>query len=722
MPHVLSPLVVAAAVANLVGSLLVAAIFAGLQRSFPRSYISAWSWSWLAGGVRVAAGVLSATLPPLAPASRVALTFTILAAGYLQAAWLLVGTHVAAQGAAAGPRLRRLAVLVPVLLSLGSAAVAAAGAPLPLRSLLRFLLPATAIALAAVVAGLHLWRRRVPAGAVGTRLMAGALFAYATLRLHDAGVALGSLLGYGAPGYPVYLGFADLAVLTTLGLGSVVALLEEEQGRLRLSEEKVRQSEERFARLAGATFEGVAMSENGVILDANEQLATMLGCPVAELAGRSIRDFVAEQSREVVEAHVALDSRESYTHVARRRDGSVFPVEVRARSVPYQGRSVRLSAVRDISERALAEARQRQLEADLRAAAEEWRQTFDALEIGLVLADPEGRLVRLNRKALELVQHHASFDAVVGSSLDVLASREPWRSLQRLNAGLPEAGVAVAGEARDGGSGRAYYLLASPWLRDPGQRPWSVLTFRDVTDFVGVQEQLRNARLMETMGALVAGVAHEVRNPLFSISATVDAMEAGGRPQGEFAEHLELLRSQVGRLTRLMQDLLDYGKPAELYPRPTRLESVLTRAVRACDTLAQERKVGVELSVAADLPALHADATRLEQVCQNLIANALQHSAAGSVVRVAASLDAEDAPPSILCTVEDAGPGLPPGQLARIFEPFFTRRKGGTGLGLSIVQRLVEAHGGFVRAENRESGGARFVVRLPLGGRRRPAD
>jgi signal transduction histidine kinase len=227
---------------------------------------------------------------------------------------------------------------------------------------------------------------------------------------------------------------------------------------------------------------------------------------------------------------------------------------------------------------------------------------------------------------------------------------------------------------------------------------------------------------METMGALVAGVAHEVRNPLFSISATVDAMEAGARPQGDFAEHLGLLRSQVGRLTRLMQDLLDYGKPSELHPRSTRLESVLSRAVRACDTLAQERKVGVELSFAADLPALNADATRLEQVCQNLIANALQHSAAGSVVWVAASLAAEDAPPSLVCTVEDAGPGLPPGQLARVFDPFFTRRKGGTGLGLSIVQRLVEAHGGFVRAENREGGGARFVVRLPFGGGQRPAE
>jgi len=712
MPHSLGPVVIAATVAQLVGLLLVAAIFAGLRRSFPRPYVAAWSWSWLAGAVRAAAGVLVATLPGQ-PGARLGLTLVLLLAAYLQASWLLQGAHELRSGAPASPRRRRLAIAVPLLLSLASAAAIGASVPRPGGVVLRQLLPGAALALAATVAAIRLWRPAPSAGTIGSRLMAGALLGEAALHVHGSYLSLAMTLRRPIPGYPVYLGFVELGLLTALGIGAVWSLLEEERARLRQSEDTLRQSEERFACLAAASFEGVAISEKGVMLDVNEQLATMLGCPAAELAGRPIQEFVDEPSRALVEAHVSRGSHETYAHQARRRDGSTFPVEIRARSVPYQGRHVRLSAVRDVSERAAAEARQQQLESELRAAAEEWRQTFDALEIGLVLADPGGRIVRVNRKALGRLPGRSASEVAGRVSLAELAADEPWRTLLRLHTGLAADAVAVAAEVRDAASGSAYYVLASPWRRDSARAPWSVLTFRDVTDFVAVQEQLRGARLMEAMGALVAGVAHEVRNPLFSISATVDAMEAGARAQADFGEHLVLLRAQVVRLTRLMQDLLDYGRPAELSPRPSRLEAVVERAARACTELAQERKVRLELDLAQDLPTLHADAARLEQVCQNLIANALQHSPRGSLVRVAGRVDREVAPPQVLCTVEDSGPGLPAGQLARIFEPFFTRRKGGTGLGLSIVQRLVEAHGGEVRAMNLARGGARFEIRLP---------
>jgi signal transduction histidine kinase len=142
---------------------------------------------------------------------------------------------------------------------------------------------------------------------------------------------------------------------------------------------------------------------------------------------------------------------------------------------------------------------------------------------------------------------------------------------------------------------------------------------------------------------------------------------------------------------------------------PTRLGEVVRRASRACAGLAQDRRVSVVEEVDGALPVLNLDAARLEQVFENLLANALQLAPADSVVR----LRCEPAPgPGVACLVEDEGPGLP-AEGRQLFEPFFTRRRGGTGLGLSIVQRIVEAHGGRVAAENRAEGGARFVVWLP---------
>jgi PAS domain S-box-containing protein len=443
-------------------------------------------------------------------------------------------------------------------------------------------------------------------------------------------------------------------------------------------------------------------------------MARLLAGELRDLVGRAVQDFVAPADVDLVRAHLASGAEEPYQHLARRFDGSVFPVEVRARSIPYRGRMLRVTAVRDVSQRVQAEERQRRLEADLKLAVEQWRETFDALDLGIVIADPGARIVRLNRRALELAAPHSA-DDLVGRPLAELAGREPWQAMLRLHHGVGERRTSLVMQAQEASSGRWYYLLASLWARDEANPDWRILTFRDATEFKAVQEQLRHARVMEALGSLVAGVAHEVRNPLFSISATLDALEGDLKDAPAFAEYATLLRSQVGRLTQLMRDLLDYGKPSVLRRGPTRLSDVVRRAIRSCAPLAREHEVRVQEDVARELPALDIDGPRVEQAMENLVANAIQHAPAGSVVRVEAGLEARNPATLARCSVEDEGPGLPPDALERVFEPFFTRRKGGTGLGLSIVQRVAEAHGGTVVAENRPGGGARFTLLLPVG-------
>jgi PAS domain S-box-containing protein len=479
------------------------------------------------------------------------------------------------------------------------------------------------------------------------------------------------------------------------------------------ADDALREVERRFERLAAAAFEGIAVTDAGVFIDANEQLARMLGWSVAELVGRRVEEFVAEQDRERVEARFRAGSEEPYEHRALRRDGSSFPVAIQARSMPYAGRSVRVTAVRDVSERVQAEERRVRLEGELRQAAEQWRQTFDALDLGIVLADAEGKVVRLNRTALDEAAG-AGYAEAVGRSLRELPPREPWLALAEVSRRVAESGGSAVAQTQDPATGRSFYLLASPWARGEGAGLWVVFTFRDVTDFTAMQEQLRRARTMEAMGSLVAGVAHEVRNPLFSISATVDALESDLGLRPEFAEYAALLRSQVKRMTQLMRDLLDYGKSSVLHRQPTRLADVARRAIRSCAALARERDVAVVNEVDAALPLLEVDGARLEQALQNLVANAVQHTPRGAGVVVRGGVVDWGPEPRACCLVEDEGPGIPEADLPQLFEPFFSRRKGGTGLGLSIVQRVAEAHGGDVVAENRPGAGARFTLRLPL--------
>jgi len=217
---------------------------------------------------------------------------------------------------------------------------------------------------------------------------------------------------------------------------------------------------------------------------------------------------------------------------------------------------------------------------------------------------------------------------------------------------------------------------------------------------------------MSALGAVVAGVAHEVRNPLFAISATVDALEARFGPQPAYARYAETLRLEVSRLSRLMSDLLDYGKPSRLDLTDAPIGPVVSGAIAACTPLAEQTGVRLVADVADDLPLFPLDPARMLQVLQNLVDNAIQHSPRGGqvVVRAAAVLAPSDV--GIELSVADEGPGIRGEDMANIFEPFFTRRRGGTGLGLSIVQRIVEQHGGEVDATNRDVGGALITVRL----------
>jgi ligand-binding sensor domain-containing protein/signal transduction histidine kinase len=236
-----------------------------------------------------------------------------------------------------------------------------------------------------------------------------------------------------------------------------------------------------------------------------------------------------------------------------------------------------------------------------------------------------------------------------------------------------------------------------------------------------LRESLRRSETMSAMGTLVAGVAHEVRNPLFSISANLEVLDTEIRRQQPCAETLEVIHSEVRRLRALMEELLAYGRPFDLHCTEEALGEVLGDAAGACGLLARRAEVTLWNDVSGALPPVRVDRRRMVQVFQNLLENAIQHSPRGGRIRAHGHEVWREGRLWLECSIVDSGPGIEPQDLPRLFEPFFTRRHGGTGLGLSIVQRIVTAHGGAVTAENRQEGGACLVVRLPAGGQGMPA-
>jgi signal transduction histidine kinase len=162
-----------------------------------------------------------------------------------------------------------------------------------------------------------------------------------------------------------------------------------------------------------------------------------------------------------------------------------------------------------------------------------------------------------------------------------------------------------------------------------------------------------------------------------------------------------------------MQELLDYGRPASVGRAPGAFAEVVVQAVSLCRALVETAGVRLEVRLDDGLHPLRMDAGRLVQVLQNLIENAVHHASPGSTIGIDAATAVVDDRPWIVCHIEDEGPGFRAEDLPRIFEPFFTRRRGGTGLGLSIVQRIVEEHGGTIAAANRPEGGAVVTFSIP---------
>jgi PAS domain S-box-containing protein len=238
---------------------------------------------------------------------------------------------------------------------------------------------------------------------------------------------------------------------------------------------------------------------------------------------------------------------------------------------------------------------------------------------------------------------------------------------------------------------------------------------RDITERKQLERKLQEAERLKLVGQLVLGVAHEVRNPLNGIMVVTEALyeDLGRNP--EYATHVEHIRSQVKRLAELVRDLLDMGKPLD--PARLRRDSVKTvceAAVRLWKTTADDAAGNVEL-VCEDkgegTPIL-ADNARLQQVFINLLDNAVQQSPPGAKVRVEI-WKPEDGYVSI--RVIDHGQGFSPEAEAKLFQPFFTTRKGGTGLGLCIVQRVVNDHGGNISiTRNHPLPGCTVEVRLPV--------
>jgi signal transduction histidine kinase len=224
-----------------------------------------------------------------------------------------------------------------------------------------------------------------------------------------------------------------------------------------------------------------------------------------------------------------------------------------------------------------------------------------------------------------------------------------------------------------------------------------------------MQGQLRETERRAATAELLAGVAHEVRNPLFGITSTAAALEGELGGQSSVAPHLAIIRKESDRLSRMMEEMLALQRMPNMGTGSVPILRVLDAAAAAVRSRLATRSPQIFVDAPFDLDAANADRDRLESVFGNLFENAVLSSE--GPVHIAARARREET--LAVVEVEDDGPGLPSAVRDRIFEPFVTSRAGGTGIGLAVTRQIVLEHGGTIEVKSPEGGPTVFTIRLP---------
>ncbi len=344
----------------------------------------------------------------------------------------------------------------------------------------------------------------------------------------------------------------------------------------------------------------------------------------------------------------------------------------------------------------------------LSSGRREWEETVQVISQAFCVVDGSGAIRRANRAFGELV------NVPIPSLTD-----QAWMGVLPPAWAEPVTRALAAGDGRTQVELRAGTRLFTLTAYRLGQGDdGAVLVFEDQTDKRRLQEQLIQSEKMSAIGQLIAGVAHDLNNPLASVVGFADYLvEESGNTPAHIRGPLRAIRQEAERAASIVRNLLNFARKHEGERRAHQVGPLIQSTLQLLRNQLNASKVDVALDVDDQLPSVVMDKNQIQQVFVNLINNAaqaIQASGIGGRIGVRASRVTG----GVAVTIEDDGPGVPVEFAERIFEPFFTTKAEGegTGLGLSICQGIVKEHGGRLSyGRRRPEGGAVFRIELPSG-------
>lgn len=338
---------------------------------------------------------------------------------------------------------------------------------------------------------------------------------------------------------------------------------------------------------------------------------------------------------------------------------------------------------------------------------------FNAILEGVIVTDPSGRIIYLNRAAAGFfgISVEASLGELLGQAVRGL-------DFEQLSAG---GGVISRDLEVFYPENRHLNFYTVPLMSEDSHDEvvGHAIILRDITQYRRETQETIESERFSALTLLAAGVAHEIGNPLNSLDIHLQLMERRvrklpSRSRGEFEESINVTRQEVKRLDHIITQFLRAIRPQPLTLRPDSLNAIVEESVSFLQAEIRDRDILVEMDLDRSLPTLGVDRDQIKQAFYNIIRNAFQAMKTGGILRIRSGADETHQ----FISFADSGGGIAPENITRVFEPYFTTKQSGSGLGLLIVRRIVRAHGGEVIIESAPGQGLTVTIRLPSGDRR----
>lgn len=441
------------------------------------------------------------------------------------------------------------------------------------------------------------------------------------------------------------------------------------------------------------------------ILDHNKSASDQTGFDPARLDAMMLDDLLPPDQRDSVARLLKSDAAERRMETKLIRSGGTpFDASIDIKWLRSPTAHYQILIVRDITE-------EKKKELDLLRFSNVIHHTVNPIQI----TDSKGVMIYVN-PAFERTSGYSK-EELIGRNPNILNSKkhtkEFWKRVwDEILSGKMWVGE-IENRRRDGSTFHTE-LVISP-IVDAGQKVVGFLgAHRDLTDQKALERQLVRSQKMESIGTLAAGIAHEVGNPLTSISSLVQVILR--TTQDEFAkEKLELIKNQISRITRIIRDLVDFSRPSNYVIKPTDINEVLRDALNIVQYGKKVKNITFDIEFAPRMPKLQVVPDQLVQVFINILMNAVDalEDLPGTITLRTGSTDRE-----VQVIVRDTGKGIDADDREKIFEPFFSTKEvgKGTGLGLWVSYGIVKNFDGEIVVNSEPGQGSEFFITLPVKG------